>query len=83
MVRMLYRSVLFTLLVFTLLLNGVSNAIKFGKKTTTTSTTPPSLAPLENGPILQALPSAILNAPDRGCPVGQKKDNKGRCRTII
>lgn len=82
MVRPLYRSVLFTLLLFTLLLIGVSNA---GKKTSKTSTTtiPPALSPVQNGPTLQANPTAILNAPERGCPVGQRKDNKGRCRTII
>lgn len=81
MVRPLNRSVLFTLLLFTVLVIGVSDGQKLGKKSTTTTTIAPP--PFGNGNVVQKVPSTILNAPSQGCPLGQRKDSKGRCRTII
>lgn len=75
MVHLLYRSILFTLVLFTLLIIGVSSAKRFDKNTSTTTTTttlPPS-----------PLFDTILYAPDRGCPEGQRKDVRGRCRRVV
>lgn len=84
MVRQVKRcAVLFTLLLlFTLLVIDQSHAVPFGKKSKTTTTT--TFAPaFGEGGVVQAVPSTILTSPDRGCPTGQRKDSKGRCRTSI
>lgn len=78
MVHLLYRSILFTLMVFTLLIIGVSSAKRFDKNTSTATTTTTTTT-LPPSPLLDT----ILYAPDRGCPEGQRKDVRGRCRRVV
>lgn len=84
--RPFIQRTLFTLLLFTVLVIGVSNGQRFGKKTTTTTTIaplPPPLPHINDGNVAQIVPISILNAPSPGCPVGQRKDSRGRCRTVL
>lgn len=67
---------------FTLLIIGESEGLRLWKKSASTEE-PAIMGPIGNGNPLQITPTAILTTPDRGCPAGQRKDNKGRCRTLV
>ena len=75
--RIVLLVVLFT---FLLIIDKPVYAAK--KISSTTTTVLPEVNGENNVGILAPMPVAILNAPSKGCPPGQRMD-RGRCRSII